>query len=337
MNSVTAILLLGGGLLFSAGARAQPFQLPTANRALFEKDGGARFFVGTVGRTWPSGTFGCVRSEGWQFHEGLDIRALQRNKQGEPIDPVLASCDGTVAYVNRLAGESNYGRYVVLRHVIDGMEIFTLYAHLSDVPASVKPGRAVKAGEVIAIMGRTANTRQGISKERAHVHFEINLFVSDNFPLWFKKQYPKEKDDHRIWNGMNLVGLDPQRILLEQRAKGAKFGLLEFIRGQTELCRVLVRDAQFSWPKRYPMLVRSNPLAQKEGIAGYEIAFNFNGLPFQLIPRAAGEFKTRQRYQLLSVNAAEQQKNPCRRLVTRRGTRWELTNTGLHYLNLLTQ
>ena len=85
------------------------------------------------------------------------------------------------------------------------------------------------------------------------------------------------------------------------------------------------------------MLVRPNPVAAKEGIAGYEIAFNFSGLPIALTPRAASEIKSKIRYQVLSVNAAEQQKNPCRRLVVRRGTRWELTNQGHTFLNLLTQ
>ena len=32
------------------------------------------FTVGTIGRPWTSGQFGCVRSEGFKFHEGLDIR-----------------------------------------------------------------------------------------------------------------------------------------------------------------------------------------------------------------------------------------------------------------------
>ncbi|GIT05772.1 MAG: hypothetical protein CM1200mP29_11830 [Verrucomicrobiota bacterium] len=33
------------------------------------------YFTPTVGRAWPSGTFGCVRSGGWQMHEGLDSSA----------------------------------------------------------------------------------------------------------------------------------------------------------------------------------------------------------------------------------------------------------------------
>jgi murein DD-endopeptidase MepM/ murein hydrolase activator NlpD len=322
---------------FSIVGLAQPFQLPTANRALFEKDGEERFFVGTTGRPWPSGTFGCVRSEGWQMHEGLDIRSIKRDRRGEPIDPVMASADGTVAYLNTRAGASNYGKYAVLRHAIDGMEVFTVYAHLSAFAPGLKTGKTVQAGEVIAMMGRTSNTGERISLERAHVHFEINLFVSDRFSSWYKKEHPKQPDDHGIWNGMNLLGLDPRLVFLEQQAQGAKFSFLKFVKSRPELCRVIVRDASFSFPKRYPMLIRPNPLAQKEGIAGYEIALDANAVPIQLTPRAASELKSKQRYQLFSVNAAEQQRSPCRKLVTRRGNDWELTNTGLNFLELLTE
>src|SRR3954468_1128512 len=150
-----------------------------------------------------------MRSDGHQMDEGLDIRRLKPDKSGDPIDPVMASCDGTVAYINKRVGTSNYGKYVVVRHVIEGMEVFTLYAHLSDFASGLATGKAVKAGEVIATMGHTSNTRERISLERAHVHFEIDLFVSDKFAAWYKKEHPKDPDDHGIWNGMNLVGIDP--------------------------------------------------------------------------------------------------------------------------------
>lgn len=331
------IWILGIGLLAPECALAQPFQLPTANHALFEKGAGERFFVGTTGKPWQSGTFGCVRSDGGQMHEGLDIRCLQRDRRGEPIDPVMASCGGKVAYVNKRVSASNYGKYVVVRHLIEGMEVFTLYAHLSDIANGVASGKPVKAGEVIATMGRTSNTRERISRDRAHVHFEIDLFVNDQFSTWYKKEHPKERDDHGIWNGMNLLGLDPRLVLLEQQAQGPKFNLLKFVQTRPELCRVLVRDANFSFPKRYPMLVRSNPAARKEGITGYELALDFNGVPIELTPRAASEIHSRQKYQLLSVNAVEQEKNPCRHLVARRGKGWGFTNTGITFLDLLTQ
>ena len=54
----------------------QPIRLPTANHALFEANGDERFLAGTVGKTWTTGGSGCVRTDGWQLHEGLDIRSV---------------------------------------------------------------------------------------------------------------------------------------------------------------------------------------------------------------------------------------------------------------------
>jgi murein DD-endopeptidase MepM/ murein hydrolase activator NlpD len=328
----------GAAALACIGAMglAQPFQLPTANRALFEKGGEEKFFVGTVGKPWTSGTFGCVRNEGWQIHEGLDIRSLQRDQRGEPTDPVMATADGQIAYINAKPSLSNFGKYIVLRHVLDGIEIYSTYAHLSEIRTGLRAGQSVRAGEPIAVLGRTANTREGISKDRAHVHFELNLFINDRFEAWYKKTFPGQRNDHGMWNGQNMVGLDPRQILLEQQSSGAKFDLLSYLRNQTELCRVVVHKADFPWLKRYAALVRPNPRAEKEGVAGYEIALNFNGVPFELIPRAASEIKRGPKYQLLSVNEAEHRKNPCRRLVTKRGKRWELTTQGQNVLGLLT-
>lgn len=333
----------GGGLLWLgvlAGVlslRAEPFQLPTANHALFDADGGgARFFVPTVGKPWSSGCFGCVRTEGWQLHEGIDIRCLHRDKRGEPTDSVQAAADGTVAYVNRKSALSNYGNYIVLRHLVDGIEVFSTYAHLREVREDLQPGKPVKSGETIGLMGRTANTREGISKERAHVHFELNLFVNERFPAWYKKTYPKQRNDHGEWNGQNTLGIDPRAVFLEQRAQGDKFNLVKLIASQPELCRVTVRATDFPWLKRYAPFVRPNPAAAKEGIAGYELALNFIGIPTEIIPRAASELKGKAKFQLLSVNEAEYQRNPCRKLVSKRGSRFELANNGIHLLELMT-
>jgi murein DD-endopeptidase MepM/ murein hydrolase activator NlpD len=316
--------------------RAEQFQLPTANHALFEPGKEEDFFVGTVGKPWTSGCFGCVRTEGWQMHEGLDIRCLQRDRHGEPTDPVMAAADGTVVYINKKPALSNYGNYIVIRHMIDGLEIYSLYAHLSEVAPSLAPGKPVKTGETIATMGHTSNTHEGISKERAHVHFELNLFLNEKFPTWFKKTSPGERNDHGVWNGQNLLGIDPRLVLLEQHEKGNRFNLADFVRNETELCRVLVRKTDFPYLKRYPVLIRPNPIAQKEGIAGYEISLDFNGVPFSLIPRAASEIRGSARYQVLSVNEAEDKKNPCRRLVTQNRKGWDLTSHGTKLLDLLT-
>jgi murein DD-endopeptidase MepM/ murein hydrolase activator NlpD len=322
--------------LFAVAAQGQPFTFPTANHALYEKGGEERFFVGTIGKTWTSGTFGCVRTGGWQMHEGLDIRCLQRDRRREPIDPILATADGTVAYINARPWLSNYGNYLILRHEVEGLEVYSFYAHLREIRDGLEVGQAVNAGEEVAVMGRTANTREGISKERAHVHFELNLLVNDHFASWYKKTFPKQRNDHGDWNGQNLLGIDPRAIFLAEHEQGAKFSLLSFLQSQTELCRVLVRKTYFPWLKRYAPLVRPGVRSETEGVAGYEIALNFNGVPFELIPRAASEIKAKAKFQLLSMNEREYHKNPARRLVAKRGNRWELASHGLNLLELLT-
>ena len=329
----TVALSLG----FGAGLFAQqPFQFPTANHALYEMGDELKFFAPTApDKPWTTGSFGCVRSDRQQMHEGLDIRCLQRNRHGEPTDPVMATADGTVVYFSTKPALSNYGKYVVIRHIIEGIEIYSLYAHLSEIQPGLAVGKPVKAGEVIATMGRTSNTGETITKDRAHVHFELNLLVNDNFAGWHKKAFPNQRNDHGEWNGQNLDGLDAREILLTEHNPVTKFSLSNFIRGQTELCRVFVRSTNFPYLKRYAALVLPNPKAEKEGVAGYEITLNYNGVAFALMPRAASEIHGNGRFQLLSVNEAEEKANPCRHLVVRRGSRWQLTDSGIRELELL--
>jgi murein DD-endopeptidase MepM/ murein hydrolase activator NlpD len=330
----TGALFLGLGASLLA---QQPFQFPTANHALYEIGGELKFFAPTASdKPWTTGSFGCVRTDGRQMHEGIDIRCLQRDRHGEAVDPVMAAADGTVVYFSTRPSLSNYGKYVVIRHIIEGIEIYSLYAHLSEIQPGLAVGKQVRAGEVIGTMGRTSNTGETITKDRAHVHFELNVFVNEGFPGWYKKTFPNQRNDHGIWNGQNLDGLDPREILIAEHNPAAKFSLLNFLRGQTELCRVFVRATNFPYLKRYPMLVLPNPTAQREGVAGYEVAFNYNGVAFALMPRAASEIHGQGRFQLLSVNEAGEKANPCRHLLVQRRGRWQLTDTAIRELELLT-
>ena len=331
------VLLALAGISISARPlpAQSPFQFPTANHALYTVGDELKFLAPTSpDRSWTTGSFGCVRSDGWQMHEGLDIRSLQHDRHGEPTDPVMATADGTVMYVNLKAGLSNYGKYIVIRHVIEGLEIYSLYAHLS--AAQVTAGQAVRAGEVIATMGRTSNTSERIGKERAHVHFELNVLVNDHYAAWFKQNGAGERNDHGEWNGQNLDGLDPREILLAEHNPIKAFSLLAFLRNQTELCRVLVRATNFPYLKRYAPLILKNSKVDQEGIAGYEIALNYNAVPFALMPRAASEIKGAAKIQLLSVNSSEYSAHPCRRLVVQHGSRWQLTEKGQRELQMLT-
>jgi len=321
--------------LSSALLQAEIFVLPTPNRALFKPGAEDEYFVPTPGKTWTSGTFGCVRTDGHQLHEGLDIKCTQRDRRGEPADPIYAAASGKVAYLNPTAGLSNYGKYIILQHEIEGIPIFTIYAHLSQFAPGLNSGDTVKQGQVIATMGRTTNTRQPITKDRGHLHFEIDLRLNDHFAAWHTAKLPGERNDHGNWNGKNLAGLDPRLILLEQQRLGSKFSLLEFIRSRPELCRVLVRDTKFPFLHNYPSLVHRNSKAEKEGVAGYEISLDFNGVPFSLTPRARSEIGSGGRFQLLSVNENEAAINPCRKLVLKRAGDWRLSNAANQLLDLL--
>lgn len=334
-KSSLALVIGAASALGPFTSPGQTFRLPTPNRALFETGGEPRFYAPTAGKTWTAGTFGCVRSEGAQFHEGIDILTVRRDARGEPLDTVTATADGTVCYVNRRGGLSNYGIYVVLRHVIEGLEIYSLYAHLADARAELEPGQPIRAGDPLGTLGRTANTRQPIGKERAHLHFELALLANDQFPAWFRQRRPGQRDDHGPWNGQNLLGFDPAEVLLRQRELGEHFSLLVWLRGQPVLCRVLVREDDLALLRRYPALVRRNPVAEKAGVAGHEVALNYAGVPLEIIPRASSEIKGTGRFQLLSVNEAEQRQRPCKRLVTRQGSGWQLARAGEDLFDLL--
>ena len=165
--AVCRALLFAGGFLPAALFAQEPFQFPTANHYLFEPGKESEFFAPTApDKPWTSGSFGCVRDDGRRIHEGLDIRCLQRDKYGEPADPVMATADGTVVYFNTRPSLSNYGNYIVIRHVVEGIEIYSLYGHLRAVRPGLAIDRTVKAGEVIGTMGRTSNTAERIAKWR---------------------------------------------------------------------------------------------------------------------------------------------------------------------------
>jgi len=107
------------------------------------------------------------------------------------------------------------------------------------------------------------------------------------------------------------------------------------VRKRTELCRVLVRDTKFAWLRQYTPLVKRNPVADREGVAAYEISLDFNGLPYLLVPKAKSEVGAGAKVQLLSVNEREQSARPCRKLVTKRNGRWELWTNGSQLMDLL--
>ncbi len=331
--------LLVSSFVFTATARALDISLPTANDALLRPGGDADYFQPTVDGTIESGMFGCVRSHGHRFHEGIDIKCLQRDRRGEPTDPVHAVADGEIASINTKPGLSNYGRYIVLRHRWDGVAVCTLYAHLSQVAPGVVVDQPVKKGQIIATMGHSTNTREGISRDRAHLHFEINFLLNPNFHIWYPKQDPKAPP-FGDFNGKNLIGLDPAAFL-QAYAADRKLNFAEYVSKLPIAFTALVSPRPFPWLGLHPEQVQ----AASGSPVAYEIGMTAWGIPVTVWPRAASEISESQRLLLQRsiavlqrVNEGELARATCHELVKHNshGNDWVLSEGGRECFDLLT-
>ena len=339
MSPLRVFVLIVSSFVLAATAHALDIGLPTANDALLRPGGDADFFQPTVEGTVESGMFGCVRVNGHRFHEGIDIKCLQRDRRGEPIDPVHAVADGEVAFINTRPGLSNYGRYVVLRHRWDDVQVSTLYAHLSEVTRGLVPGQPVKKGQVIGVLGHSANTREGIPRDRAHLHFEINFLLNPNFHIWYPKHDP-DAPPFGNFNGKNLIGLDPAAFL-RAYAANRKLNFAQYVSQQPVAFTALVGARPWPWLTLHPEQVQpanGTPVA-------YEISLTYWGMPVAVWPRTASEIGESQRRVLqhgvpvvMRVNEAELARATCQELLkrSRHGSGWMLSEQGREWFELLT-
>ena len=212
----------GAGNAGGAKAASQQVRLvwPTPNPAFSKGEGPEGFLQPTVSGRVISGAFGSVRDGGRRFHEGLDLKPVSRDKKGEATDSIFAAMKGVVRHVSNRPGASNYGRYVVLEHPEESPPVYTLYAHLAEIATGLEVGRAVEAGAVLGVMGRSTNG-ETIPKERAHLHFEIGLRMTDSFAAWYRERGFGSPNTQGLWNGMNLTGIDPLEVFT--RAREGKF------------------------------------------------------------------------------------------------------------------
>lgn len=90
-----------------------------------------------------------------RMHQGVDFAAPTGT-------PVYAAGEGRVAFAGTRGG---YGTTVVINHTGG---VSTLYAHLSSIQRGLRPGSAVRQGQVIGRVGST-----GMSTG-PHLHFEVH-------------------------------------------------------------------------------------------------------------------------------------------------------------------
>ncbi|MGB0413199.1 MAG: murein hydrolase activator EnvC family protein [Coraliomargarita sp.] len=321
-----------GFLVFCLSANGQGLIWPTPNSAFQEGRPLEDFIQPTASGKLISGLFGCVRNDGHKFHEGIDLYPISRDRSGEAKDAIYSVLPGRVVHVSKVAGHSSYGRYVVVLH--DGQQpaFHTLYSHLASVADGIVAGARVESGTTLGIMGRSAT--YSIPKSRAHLHFEIGFRLTDDFQAWFDRQKFGSKNRHGVWNGMNLVSLDPLAFYTAMRNGKAK-SLADFLKKTPTVARIRVHTRQIpDFVKNYPALV-TQPYAGREVIA-WEVAFTDFGLPKEWTPRFADEQLGGQSgdVRILSYSPRILENQTCRRVLELGGktptvSRWTLTTLKL--------
>jgi len=285
-----AATILSAAVAASEPSKNLDLVLPTDNDALFH-GGGPDFYQyierdynGEKSTPWQGGQYGFVRDPVetaagtvyTRFHEGIDIRCLHRTEQGEPTDEVRAISDGKAVHVNLVPGYSNYGKYIVIEHNWGGSPYYSLYAHLSAI--DVRTGQTVQRGQHIAVMGYTG---EGLNRERAHLHLELNLMLSSRFEAWYNRFHRKDPNHQGKYNGMNLDGLDIARFYLELK-QNPSLTVPEFLGKEDAFYKIaLPKSRNFELPKRYPWMVPSDATSHAKS---WEVSFTRSGLPIKIEP-----------------------------------------------------
>lgn len=281
-----------------------------------------------------SGTYGSVRMGNVgklllpRFHEGLDIAALARDRQGRPLDDVYAAANGTVSFVNQSAGNSDYGKYIVLTHQDPVGPVYTLYAHLAEVDPAARVGAVVNAGDRLGRMGNTALAP--IPMPRAHLHFEIGLLYNSRFLTWPGRRKPFTPGG--LYNGQNLAGLNPILVYRDREAS-ERFSLLD------HMARLPVAFELLAATTRRPDYFDRHPLLWKgEAFAGRGVVLSVaeGGTPLSGRNPTAEELALlgAAPYRVLRADGAVLGRNGRRHVVSRRGE-WVVGENGKTWLNLL--
>ena len=284
---------------------------PTPN-ASFAKGLGYHAFLQKTGpdKDFSSGAFGCVRNNGYKFHEGLDLFPVKSNSQGKAEDSIFAAMDGMVTYLSHKASDSAYGKYIVLEHTQFNPIIYSLYAHLDEISPNLSVGKMVQVAEPIGQMGNTASFR--IPLDRSHLHFEVGIRLSNQFDKWYKRQRFKTPNKHNNYNGYNLVGIDPIKFYSEYQKKSFSTPA-EFFHNLPTVAKVQVISPKPPFlASRSSALMPSSPTPKL--IKSWICSFGPFGLPTRLEPSASSFDGT---IRILSYDE-KHDSDFCRKLIVRK-------------------
>ncbi len=279
--SLCFLLVLCGPFLPEVEAEKFEIVWPTINSAWLEGRPLEDYVQPAASGRTESAMFGCTRTGGRRFHEGIDLKPVRRDGAGEPIDPVFSVMAGRVLYANRTPWHSSYGRYVVIEHTDTAPPVISLYAHLRSIDDAVTEGARVDVGQRIGVMGRSAGGYT-IPTWRAHVHFELGFWVTERFQDWYDWKDYESPNRHGNMSGLNIVGFDALDFYNQYRRRQVRN--FEDYLNQEPVAFTLqvVTETVPDFIRRYSQLLEGD--LPGAGVDGWEIDFTWYGLPTKWRP-----------------------------------------------------
>jgi hypothetical protein len=160
-----------------------------------------------------------------------------------------------------------------------------------------------------------------IPVDRSHLHFEIGVVMTRSFQAWYDRRRFGSRNEHGMWNGMNLMGIDPLAFYNDWRA-GRITRVQDFFDRMVTVVRVRIRTYRTpDFITRYPSLLTKPPPPGL--VAGWEVQFNWTGVPFAWTPLGVTDVAELKRDQpkVMEVDAAIERRERSKTLaVSRRGT-----------------
>jgi len=228
---VVGTVLVAGGLTPHEGAASHaPRRLPRAQPSRLAPPGPEVLPPGWFGPQWPPTEASLLEALGrdaWVHPLAGPLRRMPRSDSrvfgaerpgSRPIECRNGHCgvdlggelfgehvhavhDGIVDYIQRGPNPDRGGRFVRLSH--RNGTLFTQYFHLAAIPRGLQRGMAVKAGDVIGLLGDS-----GVKESQPHLHFALSV------------RMPKEAAERYI-DPEPLVALWPLRVPID----GSEVGL----------------------------------------------------------------------------------------------------------------
>lgn len=307
------------------------FSHPSPQRDWDQTENPAVYMPTGSGRVESAG-YGSVRTNSSgraSFHEGVDIAPVAWSR-GKAADKVFAASNGRIAYINRVAGNSSYGIYVVIAHADDLGEVYTLYAHLASVTPGLKADQPVTMGAEIGQIGHSSTL--GIPAQRSHLHFEMGLRLNPAFDRWYRKQ--KMTPDHGNYHGFNFAGFDPRKMLIPlSRKDQVPFSYAHTLKQEPVAWQLLLRTRHAPrYFEQYPKLWQGAPYEGKVLL----LEMSESGIPLR--GRNADENESAMLGSLKSlvsfVDEAALGRNGLRH-VAKSGGKWQLATNGERWLEIL--